>query len=167
MSEQVCGLCEDPVDADELRLHVNRTHRMMPDRYFALVGGFAASGRQLAAAESALSEMRAALYFEVKTAPGINLENPATCRGCGFPKGGWPNPQDWETEHKDGCWVADILATDPQIRGRQLLEAARAVADVVHMPNEWEDTPRFDVTLQEALTRIVRLREALGQGERG
>lgn len=58
---QRCGLCDDSVE--QLDFHINRVHRMMTDRYHALVGGFAEAGRRAAemeaerdAAESALGE---------------------------------------------------------------------------------------------------------------
>src|SRR5688572_28298922 len=48
-AEQRCGLCDDAVE--HMDYHVNRFHRMMPDRYRALVGGFVDAGRQAVEAE--------------------------------------------------------------------------------------------------------------------
>lgn len=53
---QRCGLCDDSVE--QLDFHINRVHRLMTDRYHALVGGFAEAGRRAAEMEDERDALR-------------------------------------------------------------------------------------------------------------
>ncbi len=61
-------------------------------------------GAENARLRERVAALEGALYKTHRTSGAV------VCRGCGWPQGGWPDPEPSKTEHAPRCWAGAALA---------------------------------------------------------
>lgn len=117
-TERQCLLCGDDIGIDDLDVHVNRAHRMMPDRYHEVAALLVAESRRAEQAEQRAAGLavlvgryREVLIEDVKYDDGTFMQTYRKCRWCW-----WSDNADYgESEHQPDCpylWASDDRARE-------------------------------------------------------